>query len=93
MQLGLNEIFLHSLTVYDNKLWIIGGADYKEDEWITSDTIWSSENGLSWTEISTNGFTNILVPEVVIHDNRIWIMGGVSKDGRLKSEIYKTIAP
>jgi len=60
--------------VYDNKIWVVGGAD--EDDLSLND-VWYSSNGVNWFQATTEA----VVPQReygsgVVYDNKMWLMGG-----------------
>ncbi|NAS30465.1 hypothetical protein GTQ40_05755 [Flavobacteriaceae bacterium R38] len=62
----------HTLTNYDNKLWVIGGRDNTGD---TLGEVWSSEDGTSWDLITeTPAFTGAVNHDVVVFNNRLYLI-------------------
>jgi len=58
-------------VVNDDKIWIIGGTRYPNDD------VWSSSDGIKWKEISEDiGEVSRTSAAVVSFDNKIWIIGG-----------------
>ncbi|MCB0375581.1 MAG: hypothetical protein KDD04_06650, partial [Sinomicrobium sp.] len=67
--------YAHTTTVFDNKLWGIGGfdEDYKND-------VWYSPDGITWTEI-TDPATGAPFPgrgshAVAVFEDKLWLIGG-----------------
>jgi hypothetical protein len=64
-----------TLLVFDNKMWIIGGATGTTNP---SD-VWYSSDGATWTKATENaGFGSIDEHSSVVFDNKMWIFGGYS---------------
>jgi len=67
----------HQLVVYNNKLWLIGGriitnfvGSYKND-------VWSSNDGISWTQATANAaFPVERMTGAVAFNNKLWWFGG-----------------
>ena len=69
-------------VVYDNKMWIIGGANYNYNysSFSYENDVWYSTNGADWTEATGNaGFS---VANIVVFDSgtgsKMWAIGGNS---------------
>ncbi len=63
----------HSLTVYNNALWLIGGSGIVGNK----NDIWKSTDGINWTEvISSAPFSNRSRHSTIVFDNKIWLIGG-----------------
>lgn len=73
-------------AVFDDKIWVVngnGGAD-----------VWYSEDGRNWTLVTSAApFGPRYKPYVVVHDNRLWLMGGVdvlSGSYRAYNDVWNT---
>lgn len=67
----------HSAVVYDNRMWVIGGWSGYPAGAILYNDVWSSTDGVHWTEATGNaGFPGRLGHNSVIYDNKIWVIGG-----------------
>jgi len=72
-------------VVYDGKMWLLGGwfsststqdRDYPHD-------VWSSTDGARWNLVSPAApWVHADLPTALVHDNRMWIMGGWYKGRR-----------
>lgn len=62
--------FEHRVTVYDNKLWVVAGN--------SNNDIWRSTDGAFWEKMpySYPRFSTRNYHELVVHNNKIWIIGG-----------------
>ena len=64
--------FFSSSVLFDEKLWVIGGAN----------DIWYSENGISWTLATSDAqFPERYFHTSVVFDNKIWVIGGEGANG------------
>ena len=88
--------YLSTPIVYKEKLYIIGGLssktgsgtfelrDYKND-------VWATYNGNVWTPIQPNSsFSKRAAHSLVVFKDKIWLYGGVNKDGIYHNDMYST---
>ena len=62
----------HTLTNYDNKLWVIGGRNNAGD---TLGEVWSSEDGTTWNLVTaTPAFTGAVNHDVVVFDDKLYLI-------------------
>ena len=74
----------HSSTVFDDKLWVIGGNDGGFE-----DDIWYSDDGAIWHEVTAAAeWTGRRGHSNVIFNDQIWIFGGYNGSSRLNSVWY-----
>ncbi|MDH3343248.1 MAG: hypothetical protein OEM07_05955, partial [Gammaproteobacteria bacterium] len=71
-----------------NKLWLIGGDDGKK-----SNDVWSSSDGISWTQETANAAFSERKNHQVIRFNdgsgdKLWLIGG--KNGEYKSDVWSS---
>ncbi len=70
----------HSLTVYDGKLWLIGGyrPDYYNPVYLND--VWCSENGVDWTLVTEHAtFYNKSAHACVSFAGKLWVIGGFDR--------------
>lgn len=72
------ERSLHSSVVFDNKLWVIGGAIDNGKVTGSSSEVWSSPDGAAWTLVSSGKFPARQAHGSAVFDGKIWIVGGES---------------
>jgi len=81
--------FYHTLTVFEDKLWVIGGRGWGSD---TYDDVWYSEDGEIWTETSKAApFGEIYRHQSLVFQNKLWVIGGVIEDGNKTNKIWNTV--
>jgi hypothetical protein len=62
----------HASVVFDNRIWVIGGADSA----VRRD-VWSSTDGVSWSQVTANApWAARYVHQVVVFNNLLWLMSG-----------------
>ena len=68
-----------ALVVHNGKLWLLGGTLHPRNEGdqpLLSD-IWSTENGVDWTEIVLNApWKPRAFHSAISHNGRLWVIGG-----------------
>ena len=73
----------HSSVVYNDQIWILGGrAINEEDNLIITHDVWSSSDGSSWKNLTsyTNFFPERVAHTSIVHDNKIFVIGGLNDD-------------
>ncbi len=64
----------HTSVVFNNKLWVIGGADGFSGG---HGDVWYSDDGVAWTQATDSAaFGNRQGSAIVVYNNRIWMVGG-----------------
>ena len=75
----------HASLVYDNKMWVMGGAvsNYLND-------VWYSTNGANWTQATANAsWPGRYEYASLVYDNKMWVMGGyVSASPFYKNDVW-----
>ncbi len=69
----------HSTVVFHDKIWVIGGwgADYSCPDDSCNPEVWSSGNGVNWTQETDHaGFGSRYAHGSVVYADKIWIIGG-----------------
>jgi len=64
--------------VYNNKMYIAGGLSAAG---VPLNDVWSSTDGVTWTQVSTGAFKARVKASCVSYDNKIWMIGGVVAEG------------
>ncbi|WP_207303329.1 hypothetical protein, partial [Hyunsoonleella flava] len=59
--------------VHNNKLWVIGGLDFSNTSGGVLKDIWSSEDGISWENVSEK-LPNYAGEHVVAFNDKIWFI-------------------
>lgn len=74
----------HEAIVFNDRLWVIGGRDYFDGSSgmaTLKKDVWSSADGISWTQHADAPFSPRASFAAVVFDGRIWIFGGISSGG------------
>lgn len=78
------------IIVFKDKIWIIGGGVIDGDKVLNSNSdqeIWSSNDGINWTQ-SANNSTDKLSGTPVVFDGKLWLIGGNRNDGNFANALY-----
>lgn len=70
----------HAAVVFDDKLWIIGGGNYRPDP-LSFNDVWYSKDGVNWTQATDKSPWHARIWfSSVVYRNRIWVIGGWSDE-------------
>jgi len=68
------------MVEFNGKFWVIGGYSGDSSTWGPTNDVWSSTNGIFWTEeVQNNSPTSFTKREkhtTVVFQNKIWVIGG-----------------
>ena len=77
----------HSVTVFKDKIWIIGGGGINS---ILND-IWSSIDGINWVQETDDAtFSKRSGHTCVVFNNKIWIIAGSNQNGQLLDDVWSS---
>ncbi len=74
------------VTVFDNKIWVLGGFNAASGQ-LALAGVWNSADGINWTHVDADPtiagiqddqFTKVREPSLVVYNNNLWKIGGVS---------------
>jgi len=72
----------HTLTTFQNKLWLIGGEN-NDGDWLGD--IWSSADGSTWTNIFlTAPFGQVAYHDTIVYNGRMYLIAGDDATGNTK---------
>ena len=78
MDAGFSPRNYHSTVVFQDKLWVIGGADVSGFD---MKDVWSSDDGVVWEEITSSAeFPTFREASAIVFDNKIMLFGIISED-------------
>jgi hypothetical protein len=67
------------ITVFQDKLWILGGTEnyYFGDRQSLKNDVWSSADGKTWTLVTPHaGWSPRAYHQAIVHDGKLWVLGG-----------------
>ena len=68
-----------NLFAYDNKLWLIGGDNNNKAGTTWYNDVWSSDDGITWTQVIQHGpWETRNSMSVTTHNNKMYLIGGHS---------------
>jgi hypothetical protein len=73
-------VMWHTSLVYNGKMWVLGGYDGSGDR----DEVYSSSDGITWTEVGSLPITEEFASSVVFN-GKMWVMGGADGGGNRKA--------
>ena len=80
----------HTVTSFNGKLWVMGGQTGSSSSTRLSD-IWSTPDGINWTQETANApWGPRAAHETVIHDGKIWIMGGADATDTEYADVWNS---
>jgi hypothetical protein len=78
---GANPVFERrwgfALTSYNNALWVITGAKNGPSPTEGYGDVWTSPNGVSWTQVSNAKLSKIYYGGAAVANNEIWLTMGI----------------
>lgn len=84
-------------VTFKDKMWCMGGwHGGRLPHASASNTVWSSTNGADWKiETEAAGWSPRMCGGLVVHNNRMWVLGGVQKyyfgdDSDLKNDVWSS---
>ncbi len=79
----------HSTTVFDNKLWVIGGRAIGDDGFFNPyNDIWQSSDGKNWKKVEVKTpFPARHSHSTLVYNNALWVIGGIG-DGTSKTDVW-----
>jgi hypothetical protein len=72
----------HDITVWDNKLWIIGGVNKQLKN---LNDVWFSENGLNWIELPNTPWRERHAASIFVFKNSLWVVAG----NNMENDVWK----
>ncbi|MEM6925920.1 MAG: fibronectin type III domain-containing protein [Myxococcota bacterium] len=80
-----------STAVHDGQLWLVGGRSGASPSGAFDD-VWSSEDGVTWTQVPTTDLPRIHSAELAVHDGRMWLLGGRDNEGnRYADRVWSSV--
>ncbi|MDR0707251.1 MAG: InlB B-repeat-containing protein [Treponema sp.] len=75
---GLTDgVVQHVGLAFNNAMWVIGGsADPLLDDWLVTDAVWKSTDGVNWVKQDAIGLTPRGEAAGVVYNGKIYITGG-----------------
>src|SRR5690554_1579561 len=79
----------HGCIVFNNKIYIIGGAHRVGSTIYSLNDVWSSSDGTNWNlEVSEAPFSKRANHAVLVHDNKLWVIGGSTYGAQTLNDVW-----
>ena len=82
----------HTVLVFEDELWLLGGGAGRDDEFQVMNDVWTSADGVNWTEASVSVPWSVRGGHTaVVYQDRLWVLGGASyqgKDGKALADAW-----
>lgn len=86
---GFDPRILHTSTVFNNKVWVIGGLSLNNPSALND--VWNSEDGVNWNLVTASAnFEPRSGHKAVAFDNKLWIIGGFVTGAGTTKEVWNT---
>jgi N-acetylneuraminic acid mutarotase len=81
---GLTDgVINHVGLAFNNAMWVISGTtESLFDDWLVTNAVWKSTDGVNWVEQNATGLTPRGEAAGVVYNGRIYITGGYMDGGR-----------
>ena len=81
----------HTSVVFNDKIWVIGGRQVESNISIRKNDVWSSPDGVTWTEVTTSAaFSAREGHTSVVFNDKIWVIGGIDEDRNKKNDVWSS---
>ena len=80
----------HSVAVFDDKIWVMAGANFDTPEMNRND-VWYSSDGVNWTELPNTPWPTRHAGTVMVHDNALWMVGGSHPGSSPINDVWKLV--
>ena len=78
----------HTVTVFNNKLWVIGGVTNGA---VKLNDVWSSENGANWNlETDNAAFGSRNFHQTSAFDGKLWVVGGLDENENSLNDVWSS---
>ncbi len=89
--------------VHDGKMWLIGGWNGDRFPLTTANDVWSSTNGVNWSEEKPNTFLDPATFDRAndwegrhfsgyqVHDGKMWLIGGDPMQGHYQTDVWNSV--
>jgi len=72
----------HQVVVYNGQLWLVGGEGVENGRTVVKNDVWSSTDGIAWTQQAPTGlFSAREGHQVVVFNSQLWLLGGYDNTG------------
>lgn len=77
------------VVVFKDRMWLIGGVNYSTGKRKTFNDVWSSEDGVRWTVVSSAApWHSRWDHDVVVFKDGLWVIGGMDLNNRGYGDVW-----
>tara|TARA_R110002033_G_scaffold49190_1_gene95701 strand:- start:519 stop:1649 length:1131 start_codon:yes stop_codon:yes gene_type:complete len=81
----------HTSVVFNDKIWVIGGRQVESNISIRKNDVWSSPDGVTWTEVTTSAaFSAREGHTSVVFNDKIWVIAGWSSGNNRENDVWSS---
>tara|TARA_R110002051_G_scaffold81910_3_gene146467 strand:+ start:11013 stop:12143 length:1131 start_codon:yes stop_codon:yes gene_type:complete len=81
----------HTSVVFNDKIWVIGGRQVESNISIRKNDVWSSPDGVTWTEVTTSApFLARNSHTSVVFNDKIWVIAGWSSGNNRENDVWSS---
>jgi hypothetical protein len=77
----------HDITVYDGRMWVIGGHAGNSDGNLSD--VWSSADGVKWTQVPSTPWLARHAASVAVFNGVLWLTGGTTDLNGSQDDVWK----
>ena len=77
----------HDITVYDGRIWVIGGHAPNGDGNLSD--VWNSTDGVHWQQVPNTPWLPRHAASVSVYNGGIWITGGTTDENGSQDDVWK----
>jgi len=75
-------------VVLNGRIWVFGGYSGNWNNIFTPSDVWSSPDGVNWTEATSTGWPERYGSAAVVFNGRMWAIGGTVLNGDYSDSMY-----
>ena len=81
----------HGALVFDEKIWVFGGGNYRPT-YVGYNDVWNSSDGVHWTKVADHApWSHRIWFSAVVYRGRMWVLGGWSdKPSKNWNDVWHT---
>ncbi len=78
------------MTLFKNKVWLVGGDNSFTPPWTSSTQVWASHNGTDWKLITKGQFPERRNHSLLVYKDKLWVIGGIDNANNILSDIWNS---
>lgn len=90
LQDQMGNFYDNAMTIFNGKVWSVGGYNSYTVLPNGTNDVWSSENGISWVSHPPAAFPPRKGHTLSVFDGKMWVIGGVDNSGASLGDIWYT---